>query len=150
MITSALQSVIPRCPAVLDWHPWKPDNSSCTQCFEVSGNDGCFYSINLISGEVLINGLLPSCLPQSILAHPLYERTFGDSNFEVVGKGDFFETRYPFFGRFYRFSKGASLTIYEFSEDESEMLELLDVTTDGFSWAMDLSIRATEGVRAYP
>jgi hypothetical protein len=54
---------------------------------------------------------------------------------------DFLETRYPIFGRFYRFSKGSSLTIYEFLEDESEMLELLDGTTDGFSWAMDLPIR---------
>ena len=141
MMTSALRSVLPRCPTVLDWRPWKPENNSCTQCFEARGDDGCFYSINLISGEVLIDGLPPSRLPQSILTHPLYARTFGDSNFEVVGKGDFLETRYPIFGRFYRFSKGSSLTIYEFLEDESEMLELLDGTTDGFSWAMDLPIR---------
>jgi hypothetical protein len=90
---------------------------------------------------VLINGLPPSRLPQSILAHPLYERTFGDSNFEVVGKGDFYETRYPVCGRFYRFSKSASLKIYEFKEDGSELLELLDGTKEGFSWARDLPIR---------
>ncbi|KAL3776347.1 hypothetical protein ACHAW5_003521 [Stephanodiscus triporus] len=141
MMTSALRSVIPRCPTVLAWHPWTPDNNSCTQCFEAVGDDGCFYSINLISGEVLTNGLPPSRLPQSIMAHPLYTRTFGDSNFEVVGKGDFLETRYPIFGRFYRFSNGLRLTIYEFQEDESEMLELLDGTADGFSWAVDLPIR---------
>ena len=76
-----------------------------------------------------------------IVASPLYMRTFGDINFEVVEKGDFLETRYPIFGRFYRFSKGSSLTIYEFREDESEMLELLDGTPDGVSWAMDLPIR---------
>jgi hypothetical protein len=141
MMTSVLRSVIPRCPAVLDWLPWKSENNSCTQCFEARCDDGWFYSINVISGEVLINGLPPSRLPQSVVAHPLYMRTFGDINFEVVEKGDFLETRYPIFGRFYRFSKGSSLTIYEFREDESEMLELLDGTPDGVSWAMDLPIR---------
>jgi hypothetical protein len=141
MLTSVLRSVIPRCPAVLDWHPWKSENNSCTQCFEARCDDGCFYSINVISGEVLINGLPPSRLPQSVVAHPLYIRTFGDSNFEVVEMGDFLETRYPIFGRFYRFSRGSSLTIYECQEDESEMLELLDGTPDGVSWAIDLPIR---------
>jgi hypothetical protein len=92
MMTSVLRSVIPRCPAVLDWLPWKSENNSCTQCFEARCDDGCFYSINVISGEVLINGLPPSRLPQSVVAHPLYMRTFGDSNFEVVEKGDFLET----------------------------------------------------------
>ena len=60
---------------------------------------------------------------------------------EIQGKGDFYETRHPICGKFYRFSKGTSLTIYEFNDDGSELLELLDGTTEEFSWAIDLLIR---------
>ena len=63
MMTDALRSVISRCPNNLNWHPWAPEDNVSTQCFEARGVDECF-SINLISGEVLINGLPPSRLPQ--------------------------------------------------------------------------------------
>ena len=90
---------------------------------------------------MLINGLPPSRLPLAILGHPLYKRSFGDRNFEVVGKGDFLETCYPVFGRFYKFSKGSYLKIYACKEDESEMLDLLVGTADGVVWARDLPVR---------
>ena len=139
MMTDAFRSVVQRCPSSLDWRPWTP-GSNDTQCFEAIGDDGCIYSINLISGDLLVNGLPPSRLPLSILDNPIYVRTFGDRNFEVIEKGDFLETRSEVFGRFYRFSKGDGLRIHEFKEDESEMLELLDGVKPN-SWAIDLPKR---------
>ena len=141
MMTDALQSVYQRCPTGLNWKRWNPDDGSSTQCVQAKGKDGHFYSINLITGEVLIDGLPPSRLPGSILNHPLYKRTFGDRNFEIVGKGNFLETCRLVFGRFYKFSKASPLKIYEFKEDGSEMLELLDGSTDRPVWARDLPLR---------
>ncbi|KAL7553023.1 hypothetical protein ACHAWF_016264 [Thalassiosira exigua] len=143
IMTEALRTVFQRCPSSLKWQRWSADGNVSTQCFQAKCSDGHCYSINLITGEVLINGLPPSRLPHSILSDPLYERTFGKRNFEVVGRGHhFLETCRPVFGRFYRFSTGTSnLRIYEFKEDESEMLELLDGTADGTAWAKDLPER---------
>jgi len=141
ILTQALRSVFQRCPKSLHWKRWSSDNNTWTQCFEARGKDGCFYNINVVTGEILINGLPPSQLPLSILGHQMYIRSFGDRNFEVVEKGNFLETCHPVFGRFYKFSKGSPIKIYEFKEDESEMLELLDGTADGILWSRDLPIR---------
>lgn len=58
-----------------------------TACYEAVRVDGdgtqCHYSINLMQGIVLLNGLPPSRLPQRILKHPLYIRSFGERTFEV-------------------------------------------------------------------
>ena len=140
MMTNALRSIVKRCPVSLDWQPWTPSNVH-TQCFVAKGDDGRSYSINVLTGELLVDGLPLARLPLSILDHPLYKRTFGVRNFEVVGNGSFLETRRPVFNRFYRFSKGSSLRIYEFKEDNSELLELLDGTSDGNSWALDIPPR---------
>lgn len=45
--------------------------------------DRNLYTINIATGTVLLNGVPPSRLPQTILAHPLYQRSFRDRNFEV-------------------------------------------------------------------
>ena len=139
ILTDALRSAIQLCPNNLVWQNWSPSSGELTQCFLAIGNDGNHYTLNVASGEILINGLPPSRLPNSILNNPLYQRTFGSQNFEVVDKGNFLETCQPSYGRFYRFSKASSLKIYELNETETETLELLDGINP--TWAVEMPIR---------
>jgi hypothetical protein len=131
IITTAFRSFFTRCPSKLEWKRWAPSSNktSNTQCFCAKYNGTC-YSVNVVTGEVLINGLPPSRLPQSILKNPLYIRCFSDRQFEVMQKDGMLETCRPAFGRFYRFSLGSSLKVYEYKDDGSEMMELLDATNN--------------------
>lgn len=142
IITRALRKFFPRCPLNLEWEKWAANDNlgHSTSCFKARGNDGHAYSINLFTGTVLINGVPPSRLPASVLRHKLYMRSFGVRQFEVVQKEGFFESRRPTFGRFYRFSLGSSLKIFELKEDGSEMLELLDIS----SWSNNIPPRLTK------
>lgn len=142
-MTNALCSFLPRCPSTLKWDRWVSIDGSATQCFRSLGSDDQTYTINLLTGDVLINGLPPSRLPLSILQHPQYKWSFGDRQFEVVQKKGFLETCHPIFGRFYRFALGANLKIYELKEDESELLELLDATDNLSKWSKDIPPRLT-------
>ncbi|KAL3804145.1 hypothetical protein HJC23_013664 [Cyclotella cryptica] len=143
VMTNALRSFLPRCPSTLIWKRWVASDHSTTQCFGSLGSDGQSYAINLITGDVLINGLPPSRLPLSVLQHQLYKRTFGECQFEVVQKNGFLETCRPTFGRFYRFTLGTSLKVYELKEDETEMLELLDVRNGASEWSKNIPPRLT-------
>jgi hypothetical protein len=60
-----------------------------------------------------------------------------------VQKKGFLETCRPIFGRFYRFTLGTNIKIYEIKEDESELLELLDVTGSMSKWSNDIPPRLT-------
>ena len=69
---------------------WKRSlvDGTLTCCFDAESTEGDLYSINLLRGIVLFNGLPPSRLPSLILEHPLYERTFQNRDFEVVLTAD--------------------------------------------------------------
>ena len=142
IITNALCAFLPMCPPTLQWERWISNGSSCkTQCFQARGSDQSVYSVNAMTGEVLVTGLPPSRLPSSILNHPLYARSFGDRQFEVMQKEGFLVTCRPAFDKFYKFSLESELKIYEF-EDGSGVLELLDHDTS--KWSRDLPARLAE------
>ncbi|CAB9516872.1 Protein of unknown function (DUF3645) [Seminavis robusta] len=74
----------------LAWTAVSYEDVASTACFE--SNDGKHhYSINVLNGRVLVDGVPPGFLPSSVLIDPLYQRTFGRRNFEciVVGESHF-------------------------------------------------------------
>jgi hypothetical protein len=101
-----------------------------------SGNN---YTINSLTGVILVNGLPPHQLPLSITGHKLYKQNFSENNFEVVLKSGFYETIQPVFGCYYRFYKTDDQLVVQESMDEKHImagtdpwddnLELLDLTT---------------------
>lgn len=58
----------------------RPGNS-----FEVEFDN--LFSINLLNGTVLVDGVPLGLLSSSVVNDPLYKRTFGDRNFEMVVLG---------------------------------------------------------------
>lgn len=42
------------------------------------------YSINILTGTLLVDGLPLGRLPQQIVQHPEYKGVFGEANFEVT------------------------------------------------------------------
>jgi hypothetical protein len=86
-LTIAVRTIISGAPVKLNWQPMHlAEAVSRTACFEAvdeAQSPRCHYSVNLVSGIVLFNGLPPSRLPHSIVAHPLYQLHFGDRTFEV-------------------------------------------------------------------
>ena len=99
LLTDATAKVLERTPSGLAW-----ERLVDTASFEAVGSDGHLYSINLLDGTVLLDGVPPGRLPLQILKHPLYSRTFGDRNFEVARTAaGVLETLKPIKGRFYNF-----------------------------------------------
>ncbi|KAL7472894.1 hypothetical protein ACHAXS_014340 [Conticribra weissflogii] len=143
ILTDALSSVFQRCPPKLIWKPWRRNTAERTSCFTAKCREGNIYAMNVITGDVLINGMPPSRLPLEILRHPLYRRTFGSRNHEVVNIGNALETARPASDRFYRFSlHGSVLEVIEFRKDGSEKLELMDSTVEGIEcWGRELPMR---------
>lgn len=142
-LTSAVKGVFEACPPGLEWKRCLFDGNS-TACFE-SENSGDLFSINVLNGVILFNGKPPSQLPLEVLSHPLYQRCFGDTRFEVVAKcTSEMQTITPTDGRFYRFSifPDGKLEIKELSSlvaNEETELELLDGIDTG--WASELPVR---------
>ena len=109
-------------------------------------------SINVVSGVVLYNGLPPSSLPESIRQHPMYKRSFGSRNFEIVSKGGILRATRPILGCIYEFvqpeAQGTALLVKEIhvfpnGDETGLVLELLDgVTSDG--WKDSLPVRLQE------
>ena len=99
VFTDAVATILERTPDTLSWD-WFDDSGS----FESVGPDGHLYSINLLDGTVLLDGLPPGRLPKGVLSHPLYQRTFGDRNFEVSHTASgVLETLKPVEGMHYNF-----------------------------------------------
>lgn len=77
LLNDAVRSVFAALPQRVAW--------------EATGDFGCYqaeaegqvYSINILTGLVLCNGLAPGRLPPAIVAHALYIRLFGSVMFEV-------------------------------------------------------------------
>ena len=150
LLTEALKHVIISCPAFL---PWQKDANSQVS-FNALGSDGHYYSFNILSGVVLVNGLPPNQLPTSITDDDRYRKVFGNNNFEVILKSGIYETLRPMLGCFYSFHKskdGKSLVIRESSDQRcriehenrstsriwDDCLELLDERSID-AWGMEL------------
>jgi hypothetical protein len=145
LLTTAVSGVLQRAPPKLHWQQVPGSNSSSsTASFQATGSDGHLYSINILDGTVLLDGVPPGRLPSDVLQNPLYCRTFGSCNFEVVmTQAGVRQTLRPINGRFYDFywsspsaaaaasSSGRQLVIEEVEQATGDRLQLLDVGEDG-------------------
>jgi hypothetical protein len=144
-LTDAIRAVYPATPPALAWH-------------ELPGAHGCFealtpapdvhlLSINALTGAVLLDGSPPRSLPSDVLSHALYQRTFGDRDFEVsvIASGAMRTVR-PLNGCFYEFFVSAGrLGVSETSPHAPHPLELLDGTEGGVAaWGAQLPARLRE------
>eukprot|EP01036_Dinobryon_divergens_P022332 gene22332-30577_t len=141
-LTKALQEEVHCLPDDLKWKVL----SSSQYCFETKhGVDN--YHINIISGSILINGSPPSILPASILDHPVYRRSFGNSNFEVSSlPNQSYRTIRHLRGRIYELSPPTNtspIIIREIDSRTGLMLELMD-GTQSQQWQGDMPIRLRE------
>ena len=89
-LTSSVLSSICKCailstPSDLVWTPVDTDDTGCYDSV-VTLTDGKInlYSINIITGMVLFNGRALEKLDASITSNPLYIKTFGYRNFEII------------------------------------------------------------------
>jgi hypothetical protein len=147
---SGVLTRLKRAPKKLQWQQVTGSSSSSSSSmasFQAVGSDGHLYSINILDGMVLLDGVPPGRLPSDVLQHPLYRRTFGSCNFEVVvTQAGMWQTLRPINGRFYDFywssstaaaastagscSSGRRLVIEEVEQATGDRLQLLDVGED--------------------
>ena len=141
-LTKAVKLVIEFAPDDLQW---KLIAGQCYEpaCFEAE-HDGQLFSINVITGVVLVNGRPPMRLPSDILRHPLYLRTFGDRDFETcICKDGSLKTVRTTSGCLYQFSLSCEneLIVHETGPDGTQ-LRLLDGTEAAIGkWGSDLPVR---------
>jgi hypothetical protein len=69
-LTKCLSLILGVVPNGLDWTPVTYDNSTNTGCFEAGTNH--LYLINLLNGTILVDGVPPGFLPESVVTNPLY------------------------------------------------------------------------------
>jgi len=151
ILTTVAKSVLEFTPESLEWRE-RRDACFDAECFDAE-KKGHLYTINVLTGEVLYDGYPPTRLPNPMLDHPLYQRSFGGRNFEVARSSDSgkvkFKTTRRIYGRFYEFSMTEEkLTIYELEERELRgakrelKLALLDATDcKADYWGADLPLR---------
>jgi Protein of unknown function (DUF3638)/Protein of unknown function (DUF3645) len=85
MLTEALLSEVESAPSELKWE--EPNNS--THCFTAwDEQSSTLYSINLRTGCVLVDGRPRRNLPNDIVHHALFQRTFGKRSFDVHATDD--------------------------------------------------------------
>ena len=140
ILTKAVRTVLHDTPRDLRWRRL---NAADTGCFEAVSADKQLYSINVLTGVVLVNGLPPGRLPRGILEHPLYRRTFRDRDFETVVKADgTLATARAFDGCFYTFAYDATTETLEILEVDAERHELRLLDPDqSATWGPDLPAR---------
>jgi hypothetical protein len=113
--------------------------------FEAEASDGSLYSVNIITGVVLVDGNPPGRLPCRILEHNMYVRSFGAFDFDVfkTATNELMTTR-RINGCQYKFkftTNYDTLSIFEMSHDNT--LLLLDGTNSKL-WAPNMPIRLRE------
>ena len=102
---------------------------SDTACYTATCPKGHRYSINLLTGVVLVDGLPSRQLPESIQQHRLFRGTFGNINLELHQLQDgTLRTAKPYSGRLYEFREGLgdTLQITELVPDTEQRLVLID------------------------
>ena len=88
VLTEAVRCVLQtQTPPRLDWTRVVQAGALQTCCYEAVYGAKLLFSVNLLTGVALLDGLPPSRLPASILEMPLYKRVFADTNFEVTRDG---------------------------------------------------------------
>ena len=143
-LTQAVSQTINGCPDKLKWTCFTGLNAVHKVFYEARGN-GCVYTVNILTGVLLVDGLPPGSLPTDILNHDLYRRVFGSKNFEVVLKNGIHETTRLVAERIYRFFLiGNRLYVLEVNPATGEEYELLDSGTATKSWGMELQPRLKE------
>jgi hypothetical protein len=136
ILTDALRCVFTEAPSRIEWSPcserlgcWVSDQSS-----QYCGNDDV-YTINLLTGISLCNGLAPSRLPESIVGHQVYQTVFPNVEFDVTAtlRGDevTYRTVDAVDGSFYSWClKGSELIVTETcSSQDLELLPRVPQTT---------------------
>eukprot|EP00727_Mastigamoeba_balamuthi_P014762 m51a1_g9911 hypothetical protein (2918) ;mRNA; r:112489-126161 len=99
---------------------------------------GVIYSINILSGDVLVDGYPLRSLPGGVLQSALYKRTFGSHDFEAVREGNSWKAQHPQGGFFYEFALGSgSVCIRETDAGTGTVLELLD-SLEGANWVAEI------------
>ncbi|KAJ8606838.1 hypothetical protein CTAYLR_009177 [Chrysophaeum taylorii] len=127
----------------LAWKSVKDErNAPQAGCYEAISRDGRhLFSVNVLTGTALYDGLPPRQLPDSIRTHPLYRRTFGNRNFEVTkAASGWLETTSVARGAHYKFlalPNSDQLLVREIRDNIT--LELLESTV-----ARDLPARLQE------
>ena len=81
ILADVLRTVQERAPLNLKWA--EAAGAGGAGCFEAETDDQHLYSVNLLTGAVLLDGSPPRSLPADVLSHPLYRRTFGNRDFEA-------------------------------------------------------------------
>eukprot|EP01105_Mastigella_eilhardi_P000974 TRINITY_DN1122_c1_g1_i1.p1 TRINITY_DN1122_c1_g1~~TRINITY_DN1122_c1_g1_i1.p1 ORF type:complete len:1532 (-),score=233.20 TRINITY_DN1122_c1_g1_i1:843-5000(-) len=115
-LTAALNSVVEGSHSSLTWTRITP----CSTAFHAhaSAGAGPLYSLNVLTGLVLVDGYPLQTLPQSVLSHKLYQRCFGDRRFEVSREGSQWTTTRTLHG-----------FCYQFELDEADGLHVTEVDT---------------------
>lgn len=142
-LTKAVQLIKEDIPCELSWENVRDENGNQTQCYESECHKDLF-SFSLQTGVFLVNGFPPRRLPISMVAMPLYKRTFGDRNFDVVvDKNGVLSTVRPIFNRIYTFfmdGRTKQLIVKEYNKEQRDVVfQLLDVANE--CWAADLPER---------
>eukprot|EP00892_Ulva_mutabilis_P010317 jgi/Ulvmu1/7658/UM038_0087.1 len=145
LLSEAVRSVFTDLPAGVQWRRVSPGPG----CY-LAAAGGQVYSVNLLSGAALCNGMRPGHLPRPILRHSLYRRVFQERTFEVshrqVGHQDVFRTTQSHNGCVYTFQqRGRDVVVTECPvheatghlQDDLE-LQLLPETCD---WCPELPSR---------
>jgi Protein of unknown function (DUF3638) len=124
----------------LRWTSFTKEDDIATACFECQKADRLF-TINIITGVVLVDGLPPTSLPAEILEHALYRRSFGSTNFEILPDSDGGLKTNVLDGKRYRFFMNENdLHVEEIDVATGSILELLNgLSID--AWGMDLPVR---------
>ena len=123
VLTSCLRLVRDQVPTEMSWSPVTYDGK-CTGCYEAVWNEQLF-SVNLLNGIVLVDGVPPTVLPESIIGDPYYQSLFHRRNFEVevLGVGQFRTTRLV-----------SNCYLYEFSIDAQHKLQIVETDVNGGQW----------------
>jgi hypothetical protein len=150
ILTEAVRVVLERAPADMQWDLVESANGDVKKgAFEATCANGHLYSINILDGTVLLDGLPPGQLPREVLEHPLYQRAFEGWNFEVSRASDgTMSTIKAHQGHFYHFVLAGedALVITEEERVSGSRLELLDAGKDQScgTWGNELPKRLRE------
>ncbi|KAJ3130146.1 hypothetical protein HK100_008218 [Physocladia obscura] len=138
IITAAVQSVLGSL-TISKTAVWNKYGTS--SCFD-SDIDGCMYSFNVLTGCLLIDGMPPGRLPESILNNELYKKHFKSRNFQVQKIGSILKTSDPLDDKLYEFALLKSiLLIREIDVNTGTTLELIDFNSGHIKWWSELPIR---------
>jgi hypothetical protein len=149
-LTRVVSEVL-RTPTQLHWEAHGPtdERTACKGAWCSQHDSDLFFSINIMTGAVLLNGIPPSRLPRDILCHPLFRRTFKDRDFEICSDGSTMTTTRKVSGCLYSFEMRTGgdidgvdeLVIHEI--DGSTKLRLLNGTCAD-EWGRELPQRLQE------